>query len=662
MGDSVNNKKFLKVSLIALAAVLTIAAVVLAVIFMPKDHQPQPQPQSSAPVVNNNSSDTQSTVSKDEEPAPQRQELVITSPEKTDITTTSSTVLLAGTSDPQIPLTVNGEELEREADGSFSVTQELTAGNNNFEFSYGEEKYSYVVRYKYVLVQSYSPDKKQSLESGSTLAVSVNARAGSTVTATFNGKTINLEREIKQSDEISDSEFVDFLGSFKLPSGSIEDKTLGTVNFVVAFNGLSNKYSSGVITCKKDPKVNYIAEIVAFAAETFDGKTADDNSNPKNNYLPKGTVDYCDTGIVYYKKGTKEERSYYNLRCGRRVYIEKEDAPAENDVVVTKRYIGTLPDHNEISVNSVSNGTRHTVISFSTLWKAPFLLDLLPQKYTNEAKQDFTLTTTTYEYVEITFCYATKFEGSIVFENNKIFKSASVKSQNGNTVLRLYLKGKGKFYGWDCEYDKDGNLVFIFLNPVTITETDANPYGVDLSNAKILIDVGHGGKDIGALARVPENHNEGERNLYLALMVVEELRKTGANIVMTRSTDTTVTSDTRCQMIKKEKADYCLSIHHNAVTNPKANGFGSYYCTPFSAAGATFVNDRTLEADIYGKCRKISWHYFYCARMSTCPVVLTENGFITNYEDSLTIESEEDNRQKAIAIVKGIVDYFKYIQ
>ena len=49
-------------------------------------------------------------------------------------------------------------------------------------------------------------------------------------------------------------------------------------------------------------------------------------------------------------------------------------------------------------------------------------------------------------------------------------------------------------------------------------------------------------------------------------------------------------------------------------------------------------------------------------RTTNCPVVLTENGFMSNSYDYGNIVNEEANVQKAKAITRGIVDYFKSIQ
>ena len=58
----------------------------------------------------------------------------------------------------------------------------------------------------------------------------------------------------------------------------------------------------------------------------------------------------------------------------------------------------------------------------------------------------------------------------------------------------------------------------------------------------------------------------------------------------------------------------------------------------------------------------VKWHYFYTARQTDCPVVLTENGFITNAEEYSDMIRDDFNNECAKALTKGIVDYFVSVQ
>ena len=588
--------------------------------------------------------------------------LSVTSHKSTATSTDEPFTVFRGTSDPDSPLTVNGQTVKRDAVGVFSVEMKLEPGKNTFVFAHKGKETTYTVTYNYVILQKCTPVGSQRYKSGSTFTVSVVARRGSGVTATFNGKTIALtqggglggDEDIVQSDH-----FTTYSGSFTLPSGNNSDLNLGKVSFKVTCGGQVATATSGNIVCETVTKT-VIGEIVTFSAETFNGNTSDDDSRPTNNYLPQGTVDYV-VGRAYY--GDKE---YLKLRCGRRVYVKKTLSPTSQVVTVTKEYTGTLPDTNRLSVASLQETDAATTLTLNTQWKAPFLLDLLPQKYTDPSKQDYTVTEVTCEYVQITFCYATDLEGEITFDpHNPLFYRATVTKNGENTVLRLYLQRKGEFYGWDASYNEQGQLVFYFLHPAQ-AQTATNAYGADLTGIRIMLDVGHGSKSVGAAGLDPK-HPEGERNLYLAQLLKKELESMGATVILNRDGNTELNVDERCLALKNAKPNLCIAIHHDSNSSSKPNGFGAFHSTLFSVKAAQMIYDRTIAANIYDATavnnrNRMEWHYYFVARMTDCPVVLTENGFMSSPLDHEGIVSAAVNRRKAQAIAQGVADYFLSIR
>lgn len=641
---------------------------------------------SSAPAV----SSAEEPVSS-EEPTDNGIRLVISSPAKTTVSVTDPNFTFSGTSDPAEPLTVNGAEIERGEGGIFTYQTELKVGKNTFSFSHKGETKTYTVTYRYVIIESFSPSGAQTYPSGSTIVVNVKARKGSAVKAVFNGQTVDLTRENTVSDD--GSEFVSYNGVLRLPSDNAQDLNLGKITYKATHNGKTETFSSGKITCKKsdvivdyDPNATptggkyinvgsgYIAEIVEYNAETFDGNVSNaalkdgsvDWSRPTNNYLPKGTLDYCSTSYVSYK-----DINYVTLRAGYRVYLERQDKPYDGKKPVVRQYIDKLPDYNEITAAGIQNDGTHTVITFDSLWKAPFYFDILPQAYANPSKQDYKVNNVTYNYIDITFCYATSFSGEIeITEDNPLFKEAKIienKNADGSAIrditLRLYLKKQGAFYGWDSYYNENDQLCFEFLNPKTVAPA-GNEYGVDLNGAKILIDVGHGGKDSGALGFGTDKNSYCEKvaNLNLALKIKAELEKIGAKVYMTRTDDRTSSADDKIKMLKQIKPDYCIAIHHNSNDSSKPNGFGSYYFNPFSKKASEFVLSQTKNSTSIYKDFIFKWHYYFMCRTTNCPVVLTENGFMSNAYDFGNIKNPDKNTEKAKAITRGIADYFRSIQ
>lgn len=612
------------------------------------------------------------------ETKPEEIGLHISSASSKYIYTTENKYTFSGTSDPKCILLLNNKKIEQDENGIFSVTMDLRDGNNKFTFSHKGKKETYTVNYRYVIIKSYSPESSRSYSSGSTLSVSVVARRGSKVTASFNGKTITLKEHIPQQEDNSSSDtFITYKGSFKLPSKNKSDLNLGKIKFSANCGGKTETFYSGKIKCRKPKiKVTYnsnaaplggkyinvgtgkITEIIAYEAETFDAYSTNDWSRPTNNYLPKGTVDYSAQGHIYYEGSTKKE--YSLLRCGRQVYTTRKDTSNNTEIKVVKEYSGTLPDHNEIKISSFKNKGTHTVLTLDTLWKAPFYFDILPQKFESPKNQNYKVSDVTYQYVDITLCYTTVFKGKIAIpKNNPLFRNAKIIKNKSDYTIRLYLKKQGGFYGWDANYNKSGQLVFEFLNPAYSEQAD-NAYGVNLKGVRIFIDVGHGGIDPGAPGFDSRRHNEAIQNLVLAKKIRNELEKIGATVYMSRTTSSTISNDKKIQKLKSLKPDLCVAIHHNSAYSASANGFDSYYSHPFAKKAAELIAKHTRSTGIYKKYG-LGWHYYFMARSSYCPVVLTENGFMSNYFDYKNIISASKNDAKAKAIVRGIADYFRYI-
>ena len=603
---------------------------------------------------------TLSSASKEEKPY-----LKITKPKSKSYSTKSSKVTFKGSTNITSGVTVNGKKikLSQNSNGSFTISQKLKYGTNKFVLKAGSLTKTYKINRKYTIIKSFSPETEQKYSSGSKFTVSVTAKKNSKVTATFNQKKITLKHKKNLDDGLAV-----FSGSFTLPEGNSKNLNLGRVKFKAAYKKYTDTAYSKDIICKKKKSVtpkggNYIdvgsgliTEVVAFHAETFSGKGKNDKSKPYYTYLPKGTVDYgSDDYVTVTSDGQKLK--LVTLRCGKKVYKYRYDKPPKKKVTVTKQYAGTLPDHNELSVADFYETETHSHLILDTLWKAPFELKFKNQKYNS----DYTISKVTYKYVDITFFYATKFDGKIsIPKDHPLFKKAKIIKNKSDYTIRFYLKKKGGFYGWDAYYNSKNQLCFEFLKPVKIKKAK-NKYGADLTGARILIDVGHGGIDSGATNLGGRKNSEAVRNLVLAKKLAKELKSIGATVYLTRSDNSTQSADQKSRMLKKLKPDYCIAIHHDSSISSSANGFGAFYYYPFSRNAAKYVLNHTADTGIY-KRNNFKWHYYFMSRVSVCPVVLTENGYMSNRHDYNNIKSSKANNKKATAMVKGIVEYFKSIQ
>ena len=604
-------------------------------------------------------------------PTTQPKVLEMPDPDGSVFTTLEDTYTFHGVSDPNQSLTVNGQEVSRQPDGSFSVTLPLMSGNNEFVFLNGDKIITYTVEYR-VVIQSYFPQKEESFNSGATITFEAFIRKGATLSVTFNGTTITMKESNNQQGTGVASGFVRYTGEYKLPSTNTSDKDMGCATFTATYDGVTETYTSGTVTCLKAPELSgwdpaatpeggkyinvgsgYICEIITYSAETFDGKTTDEYSRPTNNYLPEGTVDYCSTELVNGR--------YALLRSGHRVYAEKRNIPMAKKEKVIDRYKGTLPNYNEIGIASWTEEGNRLVLTLDTLWKAPFFFDIAPQQYrypNGGADRDYSVTACTAEYVDITFCYATSVSGALELPESPLFDRAELIKNTSDYTLRLHLKKQGGFYGWDACYNEDGQLCFLFLKPGKATVAD-NAYGADLTGITVMLDVGHGGYDGGAVGEHEGLYaEEADCNLALAKALQKELESMGVTVVLNRDKDETLTLDERISMLKNLKPDLCIAIHQNSIGGyPNISGLGVYYFTPYSQRISNLIYQANQEDTIYKKFL-LGWHVYFMARESTCPIVLMENGYVTSPYDAANMLDPVAVETKAKAMARGIARYY----
>jgi N-acetylmuramoyl-L-alanine amidase len=172
----------------------------------------------------------------------------------------------------------------------------------------------------------------------------------------------------------------------------------------------------------------------------------------------------------------------------------------------------------------------------------------------------------------------------------------------------------------------------------------------------IVIDPGHGGSDPGA---VNGSYQEKNYTLSIGLKVRDYLLANyQTNVLMTRTTDTTVSLSSRVSLANSNNADYFCSIHINAgggtgwesyiyngtVSQKTINAQNTIHNTVMSAIGGKYgVRDR-------GKKRA----NFYVLRETAMSAILLENLFIDHATDLSLLNNPTFITDLANAIGEGI--------
>ena len=194
-----------------------------------------------------------------------------------------------------------------------------------------------------------------------------------------------------------------------------------------------------------------------------------------------------------------------------------------------------------------------------------------------------------------------------------------------------------------------------------------------LAEKTILIDPGHGGIFPG---RVNENNIlEKDINLQIAATLEQYLAESGANIMMTRRTDTDLVPETaqneklllqqradletRIQLSEQYNADYLLSIHCNSIPNEKWHGAQTFY-NPDDIESENLAKaiQSSLNNQLEGNEREaLPREDTYLFKNASTTTVIIECGFLSNPEESSKLQEPAYQQQLAWAIYLGLQNY-----
>lgn len=172
----------------------------------------------------------------------------------------------------------------------------------------------------------------------------------------------------------------------------------------------------------------------------------------------------------------------------------------------------------------------------------------------------------------------------------------------------------------------------------------------------VVIDAGHGGSQPGAISVTKKQ--EKEFTLAVALKVEALLRQeANLDVVLTRTTDVTMSLQDRVKVANDLGASVYVSIHGNSI-DPPSNPSGSetYYTREESIPLANVMHRHLVEATGLTDrgVRKSSLHV---TRETKMPAVLLEVGYLSNKNDAGLMYTEEFQQRVAEGVAAGIKEY-----
>lgn len=222
------------------------------------------------------------------------------------------------------------------------------------------------------------------------------------------------------------------------------------------------------------------------------------------------------------------------------------------------------------------------------------------------------------------------------------------------------------------------------------------------SSYKVVLDPGHGGKDLGAQGFF--SISEKQIALTLAKMVQRDIERTSKTnpdvqpiqVLLTREGDHFLTLKERVTLANSSGADLFVSLHANSSQFPRVRGFEVYFLnaeatdeqatklarienaglsipagnTLFSILSDVQATNHVNESSAFAEsvfsamatkaitqARSVRQGPFTVLHGTTMPAILIEVGYVTNVEDALNLSKDSYLKRLSSAISYGIFEH-----
>ena len=223
----------------------------------------------------------------------------------------------------------------------------------------------------------------------------------------------------------------------------------------------------------------------------------------------------------------------------------------------------------------------------------------------------------------------------------------------------------------------------------------------------VVIDPGHGGTNMGALARVSGLGYEKQHTLRIARRIAGHLREAGVTVFLTRESDVDMTLADRVRYANAHRADAFVSIHLNSTEKPGPVGHETFFLAlegsdEAARRLATFENQEGQgqvladakpqgdavagilldlaqnqaheDAQSLAACiqkhlgqqspfpnRGVLQAPFVVLMGAAMPAVVVESGFLNHPKEGHFVTSEEGQARIARGIADGILDFGRLV-
>jgi N-acetylmuramoyl-L-alanine amidase len=185
----------------------------------------------------------------------------------------------------------------------------------------------------------------------------------------------------------------------------------------------------------------------------------------------------------------------------------------------------------------------------------------------------------------------------------------------------------------------------------------------------IVIDAGHGGNDPGKIGI--DGTLEKDINLQIAYRLKKYLEASDVDVVLTRKNDSGLYTERdsrkkmadmtkRCDIINGSNPDLTVSIHQNSYHQEEISGGQVFYYKKSDKGKrlAEIIQERFdyVLGDKNTRLAKPNDNYYLLLHVKS-PIVIVECGFLTNWKEAASLNSEEYQDRVAWTIHMGIMEY-----
>ncbi|HOV28291.1 MAG TPA: family 10 glycosylhydrolase [Pseudobacteroides sp.] len=543
-----------------------------------------------------------------------------------NINTSLDKYYIYGTSDPSKPLYLNGTPIEGRSDkGYFGTLVPLSEGPNILTLS---QEGSYITRIIYrdknvqtptsmsspaIPASSVFPQSRAFYSVGEKITLSCQAPVGSTVTVKLDGKKYTLKPK-SVSTSGSGIYATTYTYEFTAPSytGTPRNIDLGAPVYTMTYKNVTKTQTAPAkigIIMKDSP---FFAKVTTDVANTY---LTTNTSDGAAHELYKGMVD----------RVTAIKDDFVRLSSGQWI--------KSNNVTTYTSATSTLP------------AVTKLIYKQDKKWDS---IEMLTQSHA--------ATYASFEGSSLKINIPAPSTASMpVLPQDSLFSSITASSKGLGTEYTLKLNDNKSIEGYYVE-KKENSIIIHVKKPVKAVDGKT-----PLSGITIMIDPGHGGSETGAIGPLGLNYPEKDLNLFTSLKLKLELEKRGANVLITRTTDKTLSLDDRLTASRNAKPDMFISVHANSMADnvdiSQIEGFSVFYREDFAKTlGKTVLNGITNKL---GRADKgLHKNNFYVTRGTWTPSILVESGFMPNPTEFEWLINDYYQSILAKSIADTIVQYF----